>query len=227
MYDACTVWRGEKEHMAKKHVKRKGDSLLRDGLILCVIAAVLGLILGGVFLKTKKHIDEASKEARLTGYNNVYKDYSGVKFEESGELSAGISEYNSRKSENMKAYIDNISKAEDEQGNVIGYAFIAHSAGYSGNVTIAAGIDLSGVVTGIDIVYMNETAGLGANCTDEEFKEQFKGKSGKIGINAGTGADDNEIDGLTNATITSDAVVNSVNICLDFFNTINSATGGN
>lgn len=222
MYNACTVWRGEEKDMAKKHIKRKGDSLLRDGLVLCAIAVVLGLILGGVYWKTKKRIDDASDAARLSGYNNVYKDYTDIEFEESKELNKSIEEYNSENSENMRAYIDNASIAKDSQGSVAGYAFIAHSAGYSGNVTIAAGVDTSGTVTGIDIVYMNEMAGLGAGCTDESFKEQFKGKSGKIAIKDGGEPADNEIDGLTRATITSEAVVNAVNICLDYFSSINN-----
>lgn len=223
MYNACTIWRGEKKHMAKRHIKRKNDNLLRDGLILCAITAVLGLILAAVFLGTKKPIDKASEEARLAGYNNVYKDYQDVRFEEDEALNESISEYNDKNSNAMKAFIDNASVVKDGQDSVIGYAFIAHSAGYSGNVTIAAGVDMTGTVTGIDIVYMNETADLGANCTDESFKGQFKGKSGKIEINNGqqSAGNDNSIDGLTRATITSEAVVNAVNICLDFFSVIN------
>ncbi len=207
--------------MAKKRIRRKGDSLLRDGLVLCAVAAVLGLILAGVYVKTKKSIDNASDEARLTSYENVYKDYDGIEFEEDKALNEDIKEYDAKNSENMKAYIDNIAVAKDSAGSVAGYAFIAHSAGHSGNVTIAAGVDTAGTVTGIDIVYMNETAGLGAGCTDESFKEQFKGLSDRITIKGKDKGSDNEIDGLTRATETSEAVVNAVNICLDYFSGIN------
>ena len=54
---------------------------------------------------------------------------------------------------------------------------------------------------------MNETAGLGANCTEASFKGQFTGKSGSIV----TGED---IDAISGATITTDAVVSAVNACL-------------
>ena len=40
--------------MARKRIKRKGDSYLRDGLILLAVAVVFAVILGGVFFKTKK-----------------------------------------------------------------------------------------------------------------------------------------------------------------------------
>lgn len=214
--------------MARKRIKRKGDNLVRDGLIICAVAAVLALILGGVYLRTKSRIDKASDAAKLTAFQNVFEGYEDIEFKEDEALDKGISEYNKKNSAAMKATIDSISVAVDSQGSTKGYAFIAHSAGYSGNITIAAGVDADGDVTGIDIVYMNEMAGLGDACTDDSFKDQFKGKSGKIGIRkSGSAADgdtgeseaeaDNEIDGLSHATVTSEAVVNAVNICLDYF----------
>ena len=58
--------------MARKRIKRKGDSYLRDGLILLAVAVVFAVILGGVFFKTKKPIDNASEAAKLAGYENVF-----------------------------------------------------------------------------------------------------------------------------------------------------------
>lgn len=98
----------------------------------------------------------------------------------------------------------------------VGYVFTTQSKGYGGAVEIMTGIDLRGRVAGIQTLTLNETAGLGMNAKSETFREQFKGKSGKIGV-AKNNPDDNEIQALTGATITSKAVTDAVNIALKLY----------
>ena len=64
----------------------------------------------------------------------------------------------------------------------------------------------------------NETPGFGANCTNPEFTSQFKGKSasGKISFNKSGATSDNEIDAISGATITTNAVTEAVNGAIIF-----------
>ncbi len=197
--------------MARKRIKRKGDSYLRDGLILLAVAAVFALVLGGVFLKTKTPIDNASEAARLAGYQSVFSDYEEVSFRENEEYDERLAAYNETIEDEYATMINDMTGAYDNSGTLIGYAFIVRSKGYSDIITLSVGINTDGAVTGMDVVSMNETAGLGANCTDEEFKNQFKGQSGPIDVDAG------DIDALSGATITTEGVVRAVNACIGFY----------
>lgn len=186
--------------MSYKGVKRKGG-LWRDALILLAITLVLGLILGWVFTATRKPIDEAAEAAKKIAYQNVFSQYELIMLEEDENLTSVIDQ-----SEFEDAKITEGVRIVAETGELLGYAFIAASNGYNGEVSISVGVDLEGKVTGVDVVSMNETAGLGANCTKDDFKKQFIGMENSI--------DCEEIDGLTGATITTQAVTNAINACL-------------
>ena len=69
-----------------------------------------------------------------------------------------------------------------------------------------------GAVTGVAIVSQSETASLGANCTREDFRAQFTGKTGTLSVSK----DGGEIEALTGATVTSRAVTEGVNTALEF-----------
>lgn len=207
--------------MANKKIKRKGDSLIKDALILFAITLLLGLVLGGVYMVTKDPIDEAAEAAKQEAYSRVFAEYDNVAFESDDAVSTLLEKYNSddevikgQDGEAIDANVTEAVAAKDGSGNVIGYAFIAQSKGYGGDVSISVGVTTDGVVSGIDIVSMSETAGLGAKCTDEDFKAQYAGKSGEIVVSKSGASADNEIDALSGATITSNAVTRSVNACL-------------
>lgn len=84
--------------------------------------------------------------------------------------------------------------------------------GYSGTVTVLAGLNLAGEITGVEILEHRETPGLGDRITREEFRGQFRGRH--LGAPESEGwkvkKDGGDFDALTGATISSRAVVNSV-----------------
>lgn len=83
-------------------------------------------------------------------------------------------------------------------------------AGSQSTIDMMVGVDLSGAVTGVSIINMAETSGLGANAAKDSFRDQYVGLSGELAVDK----DGGEIDSLTGATITSRAVTNGVNIAL-------------
>ena len=97
--------------------------------------------------------------------------------------------------------------------SVMGYVVETVSKGYGGDISLMVGVGVDGTVQGVSILSINETAGLGMNAENPEFLEQFLGKSGTIGVQK-NGSSDTEIQALTGATITSEAMADGVNQAL-------------
>ncbi len=95
-------------------------------------------------------------------------------------------------------------------GENVGYVVEVSPNGFGGEINLVVGIGADKAVTGISIVKMSETSGLGANASKTEFREQFVGKSGTLAVTK----DGGEIAALTGATITSRAVTSGVNAAL-------------
>lgn len=114
----------------------------------------------------------------------------------------------------------------DENGNVVGYAIPSSHKGYGGEVEIMVGISLQGEITGVNILSINETPGLGMNATKESFRNQFLGAIPENGFTAKSDDVSKEkIDALTGATITSEAVSQAVNKAINVYESLKG--GGN
>ena len=113
-------------------------------------------------------------------------------------------------------------EALDESGNIVGYVFTTSSKGYGGEIKVMTGISADGDVTGVEILSIEETAGLGMNAKKDDFKNQYVGNNGAFTV-VKSNAGDNEIQALTGATITSQAVTDAVNVAVE---TLKSVTGG-
>ena len=95
----------------------------------------------------------------------------------------------------------------------VSYAVKVLPAGFDGEITLMVGI-VQGQVSGISVISHTETPGLGAvaaaqNAKGEAFRSQFVGQSGTLAIG-------DQIDAMSGATITSNAVVTGVNAALDY-----------
>lgn len=116
----------------------------------------------------------------------------------------------------------------DKDGNSVGLVFTTTSKSYGGEILVMTGVDMDGKVTGVELLSINDTAGLGMNATKPEFKDQFIGliKGVQVMKNS-SNHDNNEITALTGATITSDAVADAVNAALANFEIITGKEGAN
>lgn len=90
-----------------------------------------------------------------------------------------------------------------------GYVVETAADGYASELVLWVGVRDDGTVTGVQIRQMAETRGLGADARRAEFLDQFAGKSGELSIGR-------EIDAVSGATVTSKAVVRSVNAAIGF-----------
>ena len=89
--------------------------------------------------------------------------------------------------------------------------------GYGGDIRFSVGIRNDGTVNGISILNIAETPGLGMKA-EEVLKPQFAGKTVSQFAYTKTGAvATEEIDAISGATITTNALVNGVNAGLNYF----------
>lgn len=142
---------------------------------------------------------------------------------------------NSKK--NMQSLIDADNFEECENGEITYYAainggktaayiFTESSKGYGGDVSVMTAIKPDGTVAGVAILDVSgETPGLGQNAAKESFFSQYIGlKKGVSVLKNVAKAENNEVDAVTGATITSTAVTRAVNKALDDFEKVKEAT---
>ena len=103
----------------------------------------------------------------------------------------------------------------DEKDNVIGYVFNVSAKSYGGVLTCMVGISAEDEkVTGVEITAISDTPGLGMKATAKDWLDQFIGKGNGIKVNKNSSSD-TEIQAITSATITSQAVTDAVNSAFD------------
>ncbi len=116
--------------------------------------------------------------------------------------------------ENGKALEVNLAK---KGGKLIAVAFrVVSHKGYGGNIDILMGVDITGKITGIEILSMSETPGLGARIEEPAFKKQFVGKTLE-NTKWAVKKDGGDIDQITGATISPRAVTGAVHRGLELF----------
>lgn len=184
--------------------------MIKDSLILFAITIVAGLLLGGVYAITKNPIAHAQENKKQEAFQTVFTDASDFQdMDVSVEDAVAVL----RQSGYEKDRIDEVKLAVDGSGSPLGYVMtITSMEAYSGELQIAVGIRMDGTVNQISFLSLSETMGLGMEAKQPAFYEQFSGK--KVDAFAYTksgAAAENEIDALSGATITSNAVTNAVN----------------
>ena len=198
----------------------KKGGFMKDAVILFAITLVSGLLLGGVYEMTKEPIMKAQLAASLEKYKLAYPDAADFKFDQAIQDQVAVSKETlaAEKPEFGGVEVDNALNAVDASGNVIGYIVTASSNdSYGGAGKVSVGITNEGMITGMEILENNDTPGLGMKAVEPEFKDQYKGKTvDEFSVTKGGSASDSEIDAISGATITSNAVTNAVNAALYF-----------
>lgn len=202
------------------------NKIVKDTLAITLITLISGLALGLVQDITAVPIANQQQKEKEEAYMAVFADadsFEQVELTEdiSAALEADLDE-NGYGAQN----IDEIMTALDASGNQIGYAFtVTTSEGYGGDIQFAMGVKDDGTLNGISILTISETAGLGMKATTDDFKDQFKDKNvEKFAYTKNGASADNEIDALSGATITTNAMTNGVNAGLCAFRYVE---GGN
>lgn len=111
-----------------------------------------------------------------------------------------------------------------KKGETLGYIFKTSEKGYGGEVSVMTAVNPNGTVKAVALLDLSdETPGLGQNAGKESFYSQYSGKKAGISLlKNGADPDNNEVDAVTGATITSTAVNKAVNKALQNFEKLNT-----
>jgi electron transport complex protein RnfG len=184
----------------------KKEGPIKNALILCAITLVAGVLLSFVYQLTLTPIQQAQLAAQAAAYVEVYADAASFGTIDGSDEMIANSAQAIADAGYTGASIDDVMSALDENGNVIGYVLSATSKnGYGGDVTIALGLDLDGVITGFKPLEHSETPGFGARCEEESYRATFPGVSSV-----------EEVDAISGATYTTGAIREAVGAAFCF-----------
>ena len=181
----------------------KKNDYLKFAVTLFVICLIASGLLSSVYSLTKDKIESQREEEEISSLKEVLPQAQNFSFIDRDKNSFYV--------------------GTDTNSAIVGYAFLAEKRGYSSVIITMVGISEDGKIQGIKILSQNETPGLGTKIveiksdktiwsllsketTDTKvlrpwFQEQFKGKNIK---------NLDEIEAITGATISSQAVIDSI-----------------
>ncbi|MGE4354407.1 MAG: RnfABCDGE type electron transport complex subunit G [Oscillospiraceae bacterium] len=165
---------------------KKQASMVSLVLVLFIICAVTALLLGLVNSITEEPIKEINQAKTDASMQEVLPADSYEKMNYTGD----------------DGQITAVYQAGDA-----GYVVLLSVSGSQSMIDMAIGVDNDGAVTGVSIIDMSETPGLGDKASEPSFRDQFVGTTGDLSVNKDGGT----IVALTGATITSRAVTRGVN----------------
>ena len=182
---------------------------IKLGVVLFLVTSLAGGILAGVNGATAPVIAEMERQESFSALLEIFPDANDFIAAEDSLLEE-IIETNGSVFEVYKAVKD---------GEELGYALKTLSAGYGGDITTLIGINNEGTISGLRVLVMSETKGLGSRIVDDlEFRESFLDKNALGSLTAvEEPSSDNEVMLLSGATTSTKAVLKGVNDALDAY----------
>ena len=196
--------------------------ILKDALVLAIITIVSGAILGGVYKITEGPIAEQNEKTKIKAYNSVFNEldtYENIDNLADAQEAIENAGYNA-------VILNEVVRAFDKNSKELGMILtVTDKDGYGGDIKMTIGIDCEGTITGLEILEINETAGLGMKAKDESFRKQYVGiNADKIEYTKNGKTQPNEIDAISSATVTTSAVTDGVNGGIIAFKTLGGGT---
>ena len=200
--------------------KMDTKSIVIATIAIMIITVIAGFALAYVYKITKDPIAVTEQKAKEEAYKAVFDDADS--FDSYADFDADAAA-KILSDAGYNADIDEIVEAKGSDGSALGYVVTvtSHEA-YSGDLQLAMGVRADGTTNGISFLSLSETAGLGMEADTDSFKSQFAGKKvDKFQYTKSGATVDEEIDALSGATITTNAVTNAVNAGLEYVKSIN------
>lgn len=211
-------------------MKNKSDVsvMLREAGILFAITLIAGILLGFVYELTKEPIriqqEKAIQEACMAVFPGAqeqgmeFRKLEAFDLEVAGAEASGA-EPAAAQGETLAellaadgVQIGTVYEAVNRDGVFCGYVVESTSSrGYGGNIVLYVGISTDRTVSGVSILDISETVGLGMEAP-RVLAPQFAGKKvERFDYTKNGSRTDAEVDAISGATITTKAVVNAVN----------------
>lgn len=184
-----------------KRIKKIWDyEIINHAVKLFMLCLCVALMLSVVNALTKERIETLAEEKQKNAMEYLFPEAEFKELEIITEL------------ENNDVY----GIWEARIGGIFkGYCILVHTAGFGDIIDMAVAVSETEEIINIKIISMGgETPGLGSLASEPEFIEQFIKKTYPINLIKIRDAKENEINSISGATVTSEAVVKGVNIAL-------------
>ena len=210
----------------KNKKQNPSAEMLKNAGILFAITLLAGIALGFVHELTKEPIAHQQELKVQRACAEVFSQAAAFNEVNPFELPTALgssmliglaAEHNAE----LGAEVGEVYRALSQDGSLMGYVLkVTTKEGYGGNIELMVGITMEGSISGISILSISETPGLGMQAGDV-LVPQFAGRTAEAFVYTKTGAAaENEIDAISGATITTRAVTNAVNAGLFYFETL-------
>ena len=148
----------------------------------------------------------------IVTYNLTYVDTSGVLTD---NLKAGCIAADDKAAAKLDGEeFGNISKIVKNKTKGT-FLFETVVDGYAADgIDAVIAIDKNGAVSGISIIALGETPGLGSKINDDAFLQRFYGVKSDISIVKSEPKNENEVQGITGSTLSSKGMAKAVNLAV-------------
>ena len=123
-----------------------------------------------------------------------------------------------------ETYPENIQEvyAVYKAGALIGYCADAQAMGFGDNIGMMIGVNLNNTVCGIQVLSIAETPGIGMAVAEPEYLAGYAGLHFPVTFGHGT----NTAEAISGATYSSRAILNGVNLVLEYLTTTDLSSSG-
>jgi len=105
-----------------------------------------------------------------------------------------------------------------ENSQLIGYIFDTQTDGYGGKTEVLVGITVDGKIKGVELGSNTKKNQYASSAFDTGLQKQFENKSAKnLELVSELSGDDNDIQAVSGATISSKSIVDAVNVAINLF----------
>ena len=189
--------------------------IIKDTLALALITVIAGIALGAVYMITKEPIEKQNEKTKIAAYNAVFSDLDTYEEYKDAESLSKVLKENGFNAVDVNEVVYAYNSKGEDLGMII---TVTDKEGYGGNIKMTVGIDVTGTITGLEILEISETAGLGMKAADKSFRNQYVGINADEVVYTKSGkTQNNEIDAISSATITTKAVTDGVNGAITIF----------
>ena len=166
--------------------------MITPTLVLFLICLIITVALAGTYQVTKPIIDEINIKNANIARGEVLPEGEGAFTQLETELSEGI----------LEIY---------EADNKAGYVCTAQDKGFGGKLTVMVGISAEGEIAGVKVTGHAETPGLGTKAMTVDYLAQYQGT---VAVTRTNESDKTQIDAVTGATVSSNAIFRAVEASL-------------
>ena len=195
----------------------KKNTIAKDTVRITLITLVAGFALGLVNEITKEPIAQQEAKAKAEACKAVFADADDFAAIEdlSGAADALESAGLTGKADVNEAY------EAKKGGETVGYVItVTDHEGYGGDIQFSVGVSTDDTLTGISILSIGETAGLGMKAKNADFQAQFVGLPATGNLEYTKTGEEGKIDALSGATVTTNAMTNGTNAAITFYNSM-------